>query len=75
MSREEKIKKAVAIAVAYFVEQEKATLWAEKANRTQNNWMQASKTIQMNMQQMIHQRASIARPRSLYNREESLVLN
>lgn len=75
MTREEKIKKAVAVAVAYYIEQEKTELLAERKNKVKTGWIQASKTIQMNVQRMIQQRASIARPRTLFKSEEPYVLN
>jgi hypothetical protein len=63
MTREDKIKKAVAVAVAYHIEQEKADLLlAESKHKT--GWNQAGKTIQMNVQRMIQQRGSIAKPRT-----------
>jgi len=70
MTREDKLKKAVAVAVAYYIEQEKADmLMAEKRHKT--GWNQASKTIQMNVQRMIQQRGSIAKPRAHYQTEDS----
>lgn len=71
MTREEKLKKAVAVAVAYYIEQEKSEILAERRNKVKTGWNQASKTIQMNVQRMIQQRGSIARPRTLFKTEES----
>ena len=70
MTREEKIKKAVAVAVAYYVEQEKA-LSAERASKARTTgWNKASKAIHMNAQRIIQQRGSISRPKSLFRHEE-----
>lgn len=75
MTTIEKRNKAIAIAVAYFLEQERAELNMEKTTTPKNNWMLTSRSIQMNIQQTIQQRANINRARTALNREESLVLN
>lgn len=75
MTREQKLKKAVAIAVAYYVEQEKAEFLADRNNKSKTGWNQAGKTIQMNVQRMMQQRTSIGRPRTLFKSEEPYMTN
>ncbi|MGF7138456.1 hypothetical protein [Roseimarinus sediminis] len=74
MTREEKIKKAVAIAVAYYIEQEKTALKAETSVKAGTGWNQAGKAIHMNMKRMIQHRGSIQKPRNLFKNEEPKVL-
>lgn len=60
MTRQEKIKKVIAIAVAYYVEKEKAALQAQMGGRTGKQWHKAGKAFQMNMKRLMQQRGNIS---------------
>ncbi len=75
MTREEKRKKAVATAVAYFIEDEKAKLRANRANKVKSSWMQAGRIMQMNLKRMIQQRGSFSSSSTLFGNKEPFVLN
>lgn len=71
MTRSEKIKKAVAIAVAYYLQQEKASAIEQRPVNSRTGWLNASKAIQMSGRQIFQQRGRIARPRNFFRNEES----
>jgi hypothetical protein len=59
MTRQDKIKKVIAIAVAYYIDQEKTALNAQMNGRTGKKWNKAGKAFQLNMKRMMQQRGSI----------------
>lgn len=56
MSYQEKKKKAIAIAVAYFVEQEKLTLAKEQENQCTSQWQTVGRSIQMRDRQTVQRK-------------------
>jgi len=74
MTRTEKMKKAVAIAVAYYIKQENDIIQTEKPARAGYGWNQAGKALQMNIQRTMQSRGSIRKPQSLMRNEEPNVL-
>ena len=63
MTREEKLKKAVAVAVAYYVEQENTAILTATKNKAKTTWNQAGKSFQLKMKSMLQHRGSINRSR------------
>ncbi len=61
MTKEEKIKKAVAIAVAYHIEQENVSVLTATNNKANTTWNQAGKSFQLKMKRMLQHRGSINR--------------
>jgi hypothetical protein len=59
MTREEKLRKAAVIAVAYYVEQERNTAMMATDSNAKTKWNQAGRTFQLNMKRMLQQRRSI----------------
>ncbi len=64
MTREEKLKKAVAIAVAYYVEAENTSVLTATKNKAKTTWDQAGKSFQLKMKRMLQQRGSISQSRA-----------
>ncbi|MCC5930796.1 MAG: hypothetical protein JJU28_16245 [Cyclobacteriaceae bacterium] len=60
MTRQEKIKKVIAIAVAYYIDQEKTALNAQTSGRSGKQWNKAGKAFQMNMKKLMQQRGSLS---------------
>jgi hypothetical protein len=75
MTRIEKIKQAVAVAVAYYVEQEKQALTAEKPINSRRSWVNARNAIQMRGRQIVQQRGRIGSTRILMKKETNPILN
>lgn len=59
MTYEEKKKKAIAIAIAYYLDQEKAKASDDTKNGQPGNWQAAGRTIQMRNRQLVQKRGRV----------------
>ena len=71
MTRIEKIKKAAAIAVAYYLEQQKLQCASTGDCNSRKSWVNTSKAIQMRGRMIMQQRGRVASVRNVGRRDET----
>lgn len=59
MTYQEKKKKAIAIAVACYIEQEKAELQAQTVGISSSSWQSTGRLMQMNNRQIVQRRGRV----------------